>query len=51
MLADKYTINSVNSSNLTNVTLLGKLNFAILVGDIYKLVSIPKMHQAPKASF
>ena len=35
----------------TDVTLLGKPNFVILVGDIYKLVSIPKMHQAQKASF
>jgi len=35
----------------TRVTLLDKPNLVILVGDIYKLVSNPKMHQAPKASF
>jgi hypothetical protein len=35
----------------THVTLLDKPNFIILAGDIYKLVSIPKMHQAQKASF
>jgi len=40
-----------NQSLSTRVTHLGKPNFIILVGDIYKLVSIPKMHQAPKASF